>query len=377
MPFAASSRMPRRIPSASVSPTLATPSEATTTRSMPFSRQRPAGLLVAQPEAGLEVGRAARLEPVDRAQDRPAGRRPAWTARTSRASFPNATTATRSFGPSSSTRMRKASFTSSSRPSRAIEPDVSMTNVSAASWRCRSRTSRAWRPIRTRISSGPVNGRRAAVDGDRERVVPGGAIALVEGVDPFLDPHTGGIRAVAVLDVALGDGIRRGVDVEGEGGDAVLARVNERVDAVVLVGHPVIRGRLRVGRRGRRGGGGRRVGLGWRRSLRGVRATRHDELHAVATRATAARDRSGLRMAQPPCREPVGDSRPRGRGRRSGARRSRIGCHEVRRRAAALTPDGVARFPVPVPGRVSPARIAPSWLRIRAVAPQTESPSTA
>ena len=127
----------------------------------------------------------------------------------------------------------------------------------------------------------------------------GASIALVEGVDPLLDPDARRIGSVAVVDVSLGDRVRGRVDVEGEGRDAVLVGIDERVDARVLVGHPRIGGRRGLGRGVASDGGA----PGSSRS-RG-RRTSPELLHAVATRAMAARDRSGLRMAQPPCEEPV------------------------------------------------------------------------
>ena len=137
--------------------------------------QRPAGLLVAEPEAGLEVRRAARLELVDGAEDRAAVVRAVWTRSTSAGVVAEGDDRDAVVRDRARRRgCRSASFTSSSRPSRSIEPDVSMTNVSDASWRWRSRTSRAWRPIRTRTSSGPMNGRRAAV-GEIANVVVAGA----------------------------------------------------------------------------------------------------------------------------------------------------------------------------------------------------------
>ena len=132
-----------------------------------------------------------------------------------------------------------------------------MTNVSDASWRWRSRdVARLEADADEDLVRSSVNGVGPPSTEIANASSPGGAVALVEGVDPFLDPHAGRIRAVAVLDVALGDRVRRGVDVERERGDAVLARVHEGVDARVLVGHPVVGGRPRVRRRrGRRGGG--------------------------------------------------------------------------------------------------------------------------
>ena len=189
-----------------------------------------------------------------------------------------------------------------------------MTNVSAASGRARSGTSRAWMPIRSRTSSRSRNGRRAAVDGDREGVVVGRAVALVEGVDPLLDPDAGGIRAVAVVDVALGDRVRGGVDVEGEGRDAVLVGVDERVDARVLVGDAV------VGR-----GRGRRRGAVVGRWCCGVGRLAYpaasDELRAAAGgrhEGDGGQGQDRLAHGATSLREPVGTPGRHGRGRRSG-----------------------------------------------------------
>ena len=106
-----------------------------------------------------------------------------------------------------------------------------MTNVRAASGRARSDDSRALIPIRSRSSDSSMNGDGPAVDEDGERVVVGRRIALVEGVDPFLDPHAGGIGHVAVGREAPGDRVRGGVDVHRERGIAVLVGVGDRVDA--------------------------------------------------------------------------------------------------------------------------------------------------
>ena len=86
---------------------------------------------------------------------------------------------------------------------------------------------------------------RAAVGHDRERVVVWAAVALVEGVDPFLDPDAGRIRPIAVVDVALRDGVARGVDIEAEGRDLVLVGIDVRVDARIVVGDAAVGRRFR------------------------------------------------------------------------------------------------------------------------------------
>ncbi len=94
--------------------------------------------------------------------------------------------------------------------------------------------------------------RRAAVADDRERPLRGWRVVLVEGVDELLDADRGRIGEVPVVDVALGDRVRRGVDVEREGGLPVALGGHERVDPGVLVGDAVVRRRRRVVRRIRR-----------------------------------------------------------------------------------------------------------------------------
>jgi hypothetical protein len=65
---------------------------------------------------------------------------------------------TLSLGPSISTSSPSDCLTSSSRFSRAIEPETSRTNVRAAGGRASSGTSRALTPIRRSVSSGAMNG---------------------------------------------------------------------------------------------------------------------------------------------------------------------------------------------------------------------------
>ena len=67
------------------------------------------------------------------------------------------------------------------------------------------------------VLAGTGSGRRRRAP--RRCAVSGGGVVLVEGVDPFLDPDAGRVGRVAVGDVALGDGVRGGVDVHREGRD--------------------------------------------------------------------------------------------------------------------------------------------------------------
>jgi hypothetical protein len=55
----------------------------------------------------------------------------------------------------------------------------------------------------------------------------GGRIALVEGVDPFLDADARRVGQVAIGDEPLGDRVARGVDVHRERRDLVLVRVGD------------------------------------------------------------------------------------------------------------------------------------------------------
>ena len=70
-----------------------------------------------------------------------------------------------------------------------------MTKVRAACSRARSRTSRAWRPIRNRISSGSPNGVGPPSTMIANVASSGGGVVLVEGVDPLLDADAGADRA--------------------------------------------------------------------------------------------------------------------------------------------------------------------------------------
>ena len=210
--------------------------------------ERLAGQPVAQPQPGLEVGRAARVELVD-GLGRWSARRPAAVGgRTTRASSPKVTMATVSSRSSPSTSRCRASLTVSSRASRSIEPEVSMTKVRAAWSRCA--VAHVARPQADAQDDlvGIGERRRPAIDVDGEGVVIGRGVVVVEGVDPLLDPDAGRIGPVPVGDVALGDAVRRRVDVEGEGRHAVLVGVDVRVGARVVVGHPAVRGRDRLGR---------------------------------------------------------------------------------------------------------------------------------
>ena len=77
---------------------------------------------------------------------------------TTDASDPNWTMATESSGRRRETSRSSAALTVSSRLSIDIEPDVSITNVSATGGRCDSGTLRAWMPTRTRTERESVNG---------------------------------------------------------------------------------------------------------------------------------------------------------------------------------------------------------------------------
>ena len=77
-------------------------------------------------------------------------------------------------------------------------------------------------------------GRAGAVDLDAERASARLRVVLVEVVDEFFDSHGVGVGPVAVEHEAPGDCVRGRVNVHGEGGQVVGARVDEGVDAVVL-----------------------------------------------------------------------------------------------------------------------------------------------
>ena len=185
---------------------------------------------------------------------------------------------------------------------------------------------------------------RAAVGEDRERVVVGAAVALVEGVDPLLDADAGRIGPIAVVDVALGDRVARGVDVEREGRDLVLVGIDVRVDAGVLVGDAAVRRRLRAPATVRPSAGDARVRSdAWAAPL--ARRAGSAASRPPRWRATA-RDRSGVRIdatSQPDVPREASGSLGRVRmvvpqvPERS---------PRVRRRAAASTPR---------PGRLVPA----------------------
>ena len=91
-----------------------------------------------------------------------------------------------------------------------------MTNVSEASGRDRSDDLARLEPDPQEHLVLGEERARAAVDVDRERVVFRRGVALVEVVDEFLDPDARRIGQVAVADVAPGDGVGGGVDVEAE-----------------------------------------------------------------------------------------------------------------------------------------------------------------
>ncbi len=180
---------------------------------------------------------------------------------------------------------------------------------------------------------------RGAIDRDREGLVLGGRIALVEGVDPFLDTDAGRVRDVAVGDVPLGDGVRRGVDIHREGREMVLGRIDRGVLAGIDIGDAAIGRRLRLRRRSRPAV----VLLVWgldaasaRRSSaatccrdEGDRGQGQVRLAHRATSLLGAWGDSRLTWAGPPKRNPQVPDR----------------CHEVHRRATAETPGRGAGFP--------------------------------
>src|SRR5262249_27345912 len=114
------------------------------------------GHLVAEAEAGLEVGVAADRERIERGHDCSAvGGRSAvgWTA--TRAWLSNVTSATRSSGRSSAASSASARLTRPKRSSGAIEPDVSTTNVRRNGLRARASTARARTLMRTTSKLAP------------------------------------------------------------------------------------------------------------------------------------------------------------------------------------------------------------------------------
>ena len=67
-----------------------------------------------------------------------------------------------------------------------------------------------------------------------------GFVAVVEVVDELLDPNRLGFGQIAIHDEASSDSIGGRVDVHGEGGEAVVFRVYEGVDSVMLEEDQVI-----------------------------------------------------------------------------------------------------------------------------------------
>ena len=149
----------------------------------------------------------------------------------------------------------------------------------------------------------------------------GGLIALVEGVDPFLDagcwPGRAGCRRRRSAGRSCTRRCRRPWRRSTTWSSSVSrGGVRARIDV----------GDAAIWRRTRLGGGGPPSSRGDRRSGAGrIRRSTRRSAQAVTMRATAARDRIGLRMAQPPCWEPGETPGRRGRGRRGGTRRSRCG----------------------------------------------------
>ena len=61
-----------------------------------------------------------------------------------------------------------------------------------------------------------------------------GFVAVVEVVDELLDPHRLGFGQIAIHDEASSDSVGGRVNVHGEGREAVVLRIDERVDPIVL-----------------------------------------------------------------------------------------------------------------------------------------------
>ena len=186
-----------RMPSASVSPTLATPSEARTTRSMPFSVERSRGPArsrgAARPRGWSSRRAGARRWRRGSAPSSVAG----VGGRTTRASSPNVTIAIESPRSSPSTSLRSEVLDE-------LEPALALHRPRGVDDEREGgrlavpdrATSRAWMPIRSRTSSlAEERGRAAIDDGSRTCRRSRRRIALVEGVDPLLDPDAGRDRA--------------------------------------------------------------------------------------------------------------------------------------------------------------------------------------
>jgi len=77
-------------------------------------------------------------------------------------------------------------------------------------------------------------GRGEEVDGDRALI--GRRILVIEVVEELLDAHRGRRREDALHDLPARDGVGGGVDIDGEGGESVLGRVDDGVESVALVG---------------------------------------------------------------------------------------------------------------------------------------------
>ena len=197
-----------RMPSGSISPTLATPSEARTTRSMPFSVRVSRARLVAEAQPGFEVGRARRVELVDRVAD------PLGVVGAGRWQDHAGVVAERD------DRDRIVAFEPGDQLAQGVLHDL---EAALALHRTRgvddegeggllagpiADVARLDAEAEQQLVAGEERG-RAAIGDEGERVVAlRSRIVLVEGVDPLLDPNAGGIGPVAVGDVALGDGVR-------------------------------------------------------------------------------------------------------------------------------------------------------------------------
>ncbi len=159
-------------------------------------------------------------------------------SRIGRAWSSNDTTETVSSPASRSASRASDDCTSPSRLRMSMLPDRSTTRVTLTRGRSVGSTSRA--ATATRTSWVPS---RAGAGRTREHaqvVVGGRGVVVLHGVDPFLDPDRLGWRAEALLEQAVRDAVRPGVDVERERRQRVLPRVDEaagaRVDERVVVG---------------------------------------------------------------------------------------------------------------------------------------------
>ena len=202
----------------------------------------------------------------------------------------------------------------------------------------------------------------------------GAAIPLVEVVDEFLRSDTGRIGQMTVRDVPPGDRVGGGVDVEGERRDLVLVGSTYGL----VPGSWNVTPSYGVGRSGRVAAS---AGGAPDRGLAGASAWLEAVPCKRPPRGRHGQGQECVRMTRPPCRGARGGTRPTWAGPESGP----AGPGAVATSAPSgrrLTP-GAGRFPrcPPLPPGASrrlrnAASTAPSWLRIRAVAPHTDRPST-